>query len=122
MRRTFVIAVLPNEIESRWLDWLQRLRSAIHAIPEADGDVICLAITSSDSAARSIKTDDRFSVLVDSDQRIRNRFLDDASQGGLIVADRYGMIFHSATGDPEQPELNPDDVPSWIELIACRCS
>ncbi len=122
MRRNFVIAVLPNEMDDRWILWLEQLRSAILKIPDADGAVICLAIVGSDSADAVTGSDDRFRVLADPHGRMRARFVEDSDHGALIVADRYGAVFHIATGGPDQTGMNPDDVPGWIELIACRCS
>lgn len=124
MRRKYVIAFVPDATDDCWATWLQRLHEAVHAIPSADGQVVCLAIlptTLRDDVPDSA-TDDRFRLLVNEDGRVRHRFDIRTDRGMLIVADQYGVIFHAASGEPDQPELNPDEVPGWIELIACRCS
>jgi peroxiredoxin len=123
MRRKYVIAIIPEAIDDDWITWLSRLREAVHGIPAADGAVICLAIIPPESDTFSgFETDDRFNLLVDEDGRVRTRFETSRDYGTLIVADHYGVIFHTASGKPAQPEMNPDEVPDWIELIACRCS
>lgn len=123
MRRNYVIVLLPETIDHQWETWLQQLNQSIEQIPPRD--VICLIValpgTLSPDAIETLSSP-RIQTLIDSSGRARERFDHSPSTGRLLITDQYGVIFHAASGDPETPELDPSDIPNWIELIACRCS
>ena len=119
MRRNFVIALLPDGLDEAWSRWLARLQSALRNVP--DGDAVCL-IVGGDELAEVEPGESTCYLLVDRDRTIRSRVGVADEQGQLIITDRYGVIFHVATGYPVSPELAPDEVPGWVEFIACRCS
>lgn len=123
MRRNYVIVLLPETIDRQWETWLQQLNQAIEQIPPRD--VICLIIAQPGTLSPvAIKrcSSPRIQTLIDSTGRARERFDHSPSSGRLLITNQYGVIFHTATGDPATPGLDPSDIPNWVELIACRCS
>jgi hypothetical protein len=48
--------------------------------------------------------------------------LSDRTTPALFALDRYGMVFATNVGDSATPDLAPEDIPNWLEFIACRCS
>jgi hypothetical protein len=124
MHRNYVLALLTDTIDEEWMDWISRLRSTVESIPAADGEVVCLVVAQpgSEAVLEQIGLTNRFQILIDEKSIAEERFKHDLEQGTLLVTDRYGVVFHSASGEPSSPEMSPEDVPSWIELIACRCS
>jgi peroxiredoxin len=67
-----------------------------------------------------------YPVVVDQDGQIHRHYgLFDASDRPLVavfLADRYGVIFETALADEGHALPSPDEVVSWLEFIACRCS
>ena len=63
-----------------------------------------------------------FKILIDSQQRVRPRFLPDTAKAGLFVMDRYAELYQQwlAADITELP--SPADVNSWMQAIAMQCS
>ena len=123
MRRNHVVALLPESAEPCWNEWLTLLSAAVHSIP--DRDVACFMIFPEgwrEEITDLYSNGNQVKLLIDRDRSVGNRFGHDRSEGTLIIADRYGDIFHIASGGPKTPELDPSEIPDWIEFIACRCS
>lgn len=62
-------------------------------------------------------------AIVDPDGTLRARYgVTDTDLPAVFVTDRYLTIFSTNTGDTQTPDLMPEDIPSWLEFIAARCS
>lgn len=121
MRRNMIIGVMPVAIDHSWTSWLDSLSNAVAGIP--DGDAACFVLAGPDLADLPAVGSD-VNVLNDEDGSVRAKFEIPAmsGQGRLIVTNRYGLIYHTATGSPDDPGMDPADLPGWIEFVACRCS
>ena len=67
-----------------------------------------------------------FPVVVDPDNAIHQRYglIDDTNQprAAIFLADRFGTVFEASLASVEQPLMGADEVPGWLEFIACRCT
>jgi peroxiredoxin len=124
MRRNYIIALLPEQRPSEWEDWLGDLSREATSLD--DRDVITLVVlpeTWRDSAKGKTSDNKQIRWLMDSDGDARRRFGHGPEAGALIITDRYGTVFHSASGtEPTGAAFDPEEIPDWIELIVCRCS
>jgi hypothetical protein len=123
MRRNLVIALLPENTDDTWKEWITLLSAAVQSIP--DQDAVCLMVFPPmwKQIIDDLYSDgDQIKLLIDTDGVAKQRLDMPESRGRLIITDRYGVIFHAADGEASDSELDPSDVPAWIELITCRCS
>jgi peroxiredoxin len=123
MRQNLILALLPEEENDEWKEWLTTLSAAVQSIPERDA--ICLMIFSPtwrNTITNLYSNGNQIKLLIDQEGKVRNHFGHPGGDGQLIITDRYGVVFHTATGQPSTPGLSAAEVPGWIELIACRCS
>jgi peroxiredoxin len=108
----------------RYLRELGRAQRAIEA--EAGQAMIVVAGSVQDAYAVRDGCDLPYPVLADPDGAIHARYglVDPAGtpRAGLFVADRYGTIFEPSIADEQHQMLAPEEVPGWLEFIACRCS
>jgi peroxiredoxin len=121
MRRNMIIVALPDHLDDKWKSWLSELSDAVATIPESD--VACLVlIDSTDSNRPSVQSP--VQLLLDDKGSARSRLGSDpaGTDGQIIITNRHGVIYHSATGHPGDPAIDPAGLPGWIEFIACRCS
>jgi hypothetical protein len=121
MRRNMIIVALPDHFDDKWKSWLSDLSEAVSTISESD--VACLVlINSTESDLPSVE--DPVQLLFEKDGSVRSRLdLDPAgTEGRIIITNRHGLIYHSATGQSGDPAIEPAGLPGWIEFIACRCS
>jgi peroxiredoxin len=67
-----------------------------------------------------------FPVVVDGDLALHRRYsLVDAAgkpQAAIFAVDRYGTVFEPSVADADHAMMPADEVPGWLEFIACRCS
>jgi peroxiredoxin len=123
MRRNIVVVFVPEGGIESWHDWAERLAEAMMTVPVSDAQAF--VITPNEGTLSRIheitKSAENITALVDPDGRISERFGYGGEQGLLLVTDRFGTVFHAASGDPEAADLDPARVPEWIEFIACQC-
>ena len=66
-----------------------------------------------------------FPVVVDPDGAIHQRYglIDAAGEplAAIFLADRFGTVFETSLASAEHPIMRADEVPGWLEFIACRC-
>lgn len=124
LRRNLVIVFLPDRLSEEWPTWTTQLVESMMSVPVSDAQVFLIAPNSNVVAAIEERTAPaaNISMLVDSDGRIAGRFGYDGDSGLLLVTDRFGVVFHLVTGDPDSDEMAPDAIPGWVEFIACQCS
>jgi hypothetical protein len=125
MRRNLVIALLPEGTTDVVREWVTAAFDSITAMVYED--VAFIVITPNRESARDVVGIEetgtgRLIVLVDDEVRAATRFGHDRSMLGLVITDRYGTVFHSAQGTPDANELDPTEIPEWVELVVCRCS
>jgi peroxiredoxin len=125
MRQNLIIALIPKEASDEWKEWLTTLSAAVQSIPERDA--VCLMIFPPEwraTISNLYSNGNQIKLLIDHEGTVASRFDQSitAGEGQLLITDRYGVIFHAATGEPSTPGLSAAEVPEWIELITCRCS
>ncbi|MEX2426554.1 MAG: redoxin domain-containing protein [Thermomicrobiaceae bacterium] len=123
MRRILVVALVPNSQSSAWSTWLRDLSSSMNSVDEADAvALVILPAESLPDIAEVDNQDQRVRILVDPEGKARERFKLPPSTGQLIVANQHGVVYHTVTGNPDDPGFEPDEIPGWVEFVACRCS
>lgn len=124
LRRNLVIAFLPGRLSEEWRTWVSRLVESMMPVPVSDAQVFLIAPNTQVLAAIEEQTAPAANVtaLVDASGRIAERFGYGGDSGLLIVTDRFGVVFHLVTGEPDSDEMNPGAIPGWVEFIACQCS
>jgi peroxiredoxin len=67
-----------------------------------------------------------FPIVVDSDNAIHARYgllaADDTPRAAIFLADRFGTIFEASVATDDGQIMHADEVPGWLEFIACRCT
>jgi peroxiredoxin len=67
-----------------------------------------------------------FPVVLDDDAVIHRRYglldADDRPRAAIFLVDRYGVVFEASITDADHAMLPAEEVPGWLEFIACRCS
>lgn len=121
MRRNMIIGILPMTIDDRWASWLENLSNAVSRIP--DSDSACFVLAGPDLSELP-EVDPGVNLLNDNDGSVRRKFEIQAAsnEGRLIITNRHGLIYHTATGSPDDPGMDPGELPGWVEFVACRCS
>jgi hypothetical protein len=125
MRRNFVIAAPAATPDPRWLTWIDDFVAALPQTPVEDA--IGFALLAPEWRAHiaergGVEHQSQSLLLFDDEGVFRERLGAGDERGALLIADRYGVIFHAAHGAPDDSEMEPSSIPGWIEFIACRCS
>lgn len=67
-----------------------------------------------------------FPVVVDPDNAIHARYglldADGEPRAAIFLADRFGTIFEASVATDEEKIMHAEEVPGWLEFIACRCT
>jgi hypothetical protein len=113
MRRNLAIMFVDvDDVGHAWIAEAAERRPEAHA--EA-GEIIVVGPAGMD--IRGLPT------IVDSDGALGSRFgLSRRELPALFIVDRFGTLFASNRGDHAIEDLQPRDIPGWLEFIACRCS
>lgn len=91
------------------------------------GQIVAVVPAEQEAVARlRDELDLGFSVVADPDLAAHRRYgltdRDGGALAALFVADRYGTIFDASVADAAHRMMAPDEVPGWLEFVACRCS
>lgn len=88
-----------------------------------------LAVVPSDRAMLARLRDEldlSFPLAADPDLALHRRYglvtPDGGALAAIFVADRYGTIFETSVADAAHRMLAAEEIPGWLEFIACRCS
>ena len=91
------------------------------AVVQAEAAEI-LAVVSNDTNV----ADYSFPIALDPDGEIHRRYglvdADGRPGAAIFLVDRYGVVFEASTANDAHDMLAAEDVPGWLEFIACRCS
>lgn len=67
-----------------------------------------------------------FPIALDPDDEIHRRYgllnADGGPRAAIFLVDRYGIVFEVSVAGENHAMLSVDEVPGWLEFIACRCS
>ena len=63
-----------------------------------------------------------FTVLVDPDGRVRERFLPQAASAGIFACDRYGALYHQWLSADVTLLPNASEIDGWLQAISMQCS
>ena len=63
-----------------------------------------------------------FSVLIDSDGRVRNQFLPEGAAAGVFALDRYGYLYHQWLVSDAAALPAPAEIDGWLQAISMQCS
>jgi len=127
MRRNLalVFSDAPDFLATR--DLLRGLAERRAAVQAEAGEA--LAVISGDAAVvRELVTSLElpFPIVIDHDNAIHQRYglidTTGAPRAAIFLADRFGTVFEASLASEEQPLMRADEVPGWLEFIACRCT
>ena len=63
-----------------------------------------------------------FTVLVDADGKVHDRYLPEGAGAGLFVLDRYGDLYHQWIVAKVAELPAADEVSGWMQAISMQCS
>lgn len=116
-REHLLLLIIQDGIDAQ--AYLQRLAQRAEEWPQLPARGI--VVVGSEDAAGSLGATP-FTILIDSQQNVRARFLPDTAKAGLFVLDRYAELYQQwlAADIGELP--SPADVDGWMQAIAMQCS
>jgi peroxiredoxin len=115
MRRNLAIVFTTSNDPDAWRVWLDALDAQRERIDAEAGHA--LAIAQAETPLSEV-----FPTLFDRDGAVRERFGLAGDRGAVVIIDRYGVVFHVTEGQPGSDLLPAEEIPGWLEFIACRCS
>ena len=95
-------------------DWFRRSANVRERARAEDGEIILIATSSPPT--------DVLPTIADDGTLAARIGVADRDTPAIFVIDRYGTVFATNAGDTATPDLEPEDIPRWLEFIACRCS
>lgn len=106
-------------------DLLRGLARQHGATQAAAGQVIAV-VAAAPAAAEALcrELDLPFPVVADGDLAVHARYglvAGGAPRAALFVTDRYGTIYDASVADAAHRMMAPDEVPGWLEFVACEC-
>lgn len=126
MRRNLAIVFTHGPDCDACRDYLRRLGKQQAAVHAEVGEVI--AVIPADPAsveALRHELDLPFPVVADTDGALHARYglLADDNQplAAIFVTDRYGTIYQASIAGEAHEMLDPEEVPGWLEFVACEC-
>jgi peroxiredoxin len=123
MRRILVLVLLPDTLSPDWAEWLTDLAAEMRTVSDDDAVLLVILPGKVQEAARNLQSSDMgMHCLIDEDGAVRRRFGDTPLVGQLLVTNRNGVVYHVVSGKPGEPGFAPDEVPGWVEFVACQCS
>jgi hypothetical protein len=112
MRSNLAIIVLRDDEAAD--DWVMRANGVRDGAHAQAGEILIVAPPGFDPG--------HLPAIVDEGSLVQRLGIGQRTAPALFVLDRYGMLFATNTGDTATPDLAPEDIPNWLEFIACRCS
>ncbi len=121
LRRNLALVFTHGADCARCQAYLHGLAERRDAIQAEAGEVLAVATEALDDAPEW-----PFPVLLDVGNEIHRRYglIDPNNEPrvAIFLVDRYGIVFEMSLADADHAMLQPDEVPGWLEFIACRCS
>lgn len=112
LRRNLAIIVAGDAPQAA--EWIARAAQQRDRAQEEVGEILVIAPSGVDVAGLPTIIDDGALAL-----RLGLERLDTPA---LFIIDRFGTVFATNAGDTATPHLQPEDIPGWLEFIACRCT
>ena len=113
----FILLVCgPDQDPEVFLQQLAPHMSALRTLP-ARGLVV---VASTAQAARLASLP--FTVLIDADHKVQERYLSADASAGLFMLDRYGALYHQWLVADVADLPSASDVVDWITAVSMQCS
>lgn len=127
LRRNLALAFTHGPDCPACRDLLRGLARQERAVQAEAGQTVAVVPAGREAAERlALELDLGFPVIADEDLSAHRRYglVDPAGHplAAIFVADRYGTVFHASVADAAHDMLAADEVPGWLEFVACRCS
>ena len=127
LRRNLALAFTHGPDCAACRDLLRGLARQVGAAHAEAGQIVAIVPAGREAVARLCEELDLgFPVVADGDLAAHRRYGLVDPEGGaraaLVVADRYGTVFEASVADATHRMMVPDEVPRWLEFVACRCS
>lgn len=125
MRRNLALVFSHGPDCAACRDLLRGLARQYAAARAEDGQVIAV-VAAEPAAAEALRhdLDLPFPVVADADLAVHARFglvEDGAPLAAIFVTDRYGTIYDASVADATHQMMAPEEVPGWLEFVACEC-
>lgn len=112
MRRNLAVVVVPPGSEAP--DWPARLTAVRDRVHAEAGEILLVA-------PQTLPTGDLPAIL-DDGALAAKLGLSNRTTPAIFALDRYGLIFATNAAGDSTPDLTPEEIPNWLEFIACRCT
>jgi peroxiredoxin len=127
MRRNLALVFSDAPDYAATRDLLRGLAERRAAVQAEVGEVLAVISGAADSVRQFVAALALpFPVIVDSDNAIHARYgllaPDGMPRAAIFLADRFGTIFEASVSSDEGQIMAADEVPGWLEFIACRCT
>lgn len=95
--------------------WVSATADVLPAAREEASDVVIVA-------PPGVDTGDLLPVIRDGDGSLAAKCgLRAADLPAIFIIDRWGTVFAASRGETAVA-LEPEDIPGWLEFVACRCT
>lgn len=113
MRRNMAVVVVGDDETGR--NWLARSVRQIDAAASEAGVIVAIAPS-------GVETHGLVTIVGDDGRAQARLGLEPTDLPALFLIDRFGTLFATNVGKTGTPDIGPDDIPGWLEFIACRCT
>jgi len=111
-----VLVCAPNADPAPFLERLAPELVKLSSLP-AQG----IVVVASEEAAGAVASPP-FTVVVDAEGSVRDRYLPEGAAAGLFALDRYADLYHQWIVETVAELPGPDEVAEWMQAIGMQCS
>lgn len=111
-----VIVCTPNANPSSFLDHLSPELVKLANLP-----VQSIVVVASEEAAGAVSSPP-FTVVVDAEGSVCDRYVPEGAAVGLFALDRYAELYHQWIVETVAELPSPDEVAEWMQSIGMQCS
>ncbi len=118
-RRNLALLLLPENLAG-WMDYLEHFRRAAPGFREWYGRPM-LVLSKADGDLLSEGGDDAVLAAADPERVLAGRLGMEPGQAGLLVADRWGEIYHLTRAWRAEDLPRVEEVEEWLKYLATQC-
>lgn len=111
-RRNLAVIVVPPAISAA--DWITRAAAQRERAQHEVGEIFLIVPQGIDPQG--------LPAIFDDGTLAARLGIAERTTPAIFAIDRYGVVFATNAGATSTPDLQPEDIPNWLEFIACRCS
>lgn len=119
-RNALVLLLLPPSTAA-WVPYLERITAKLDELQQWYSQVVAVVSGDPAAAAELRAHVPPLRTAAEAEPVLRARAGVPAEHAGLLVVDRYGQLYHSASA--ERPDQLPDasELEEWVRFLATQC-